>query len=43
MCDNHLWSSNDEATTRLEMVDGLVIQIFSRNHSFDHLSESMQH
>ena len=41
--DGHLRSSNDEAATRLEVVDGFVVQIFSRNHSIDHLIESMQH
>lgn len=41
--DNHLRSSNDEATARLEVVDGLIVQIFSRNHGVDHLIESMHH
>lgn len=37
MSESNLGSSDDEATARLEVVDGFVVQIFSRNHSFDHL------
>lgn len=43
MRGGHLGSSNDEAATRLEVVDGLVVQVFSRNHSVDHLAELTQH
>lgn len=33
----HLRPSDDKAPTRLQMVDGLVVDIFGRHHSFDDL------
>lgn len=33
----HLGSSDDEASTGLKMVDGLIIQVLSWNHYLDHL------
>lgn len=33
----HLGASDDKAAARLEVVNGLVVQILGRNHGFDHL------
>lgn len=34
---HHLRSSDDEASTRLQVVNGVVIQVNARHHRFNHL------
>lgn len=36
----NLGTSDDKPTAWLEVADGFVIQVFCRNHSFDHLTDT---
>lgn len=33
----YLWATNNKTTTGLQVVNGVIIQIDARNHSFDNL------